>query len=144
MLSRAGPSACEIGTSRHDPLCRQRHCSTRRFELYTRLWQNRSGDPFIGRRQRPLLGAAGFEPLETRGGARNLWGLVATVLADSLDGPRLAERAMQLGWVDSVTLRRLTDALRAWAAEPDGIWIHVVLETVGSAKPHLDGTEIPT
>lgn len=106
-------------------------------DLLMRLWSQAGGDPYFPKRYRAVLREAGFARIhmtascEVRGD-----NLSCTAWANALvhflrREPTLAERAIELGWADHITLSELVDALHAWGAHPDAFWSETWCQAVG-------------
>ena len=100
-------------------------------DLYERLWRLNGGNPEQGRLQRTLLHAAGFSRLETSAGTNTFQAAAGQMWVDLLLTPRVAGRAIELGWADRAAIERYAEALRRWGEHPDGIWSTMMVETVG-------------
>ena len=119
-------SAELIASELFDPPLRGRsRTSEQAFTLYVRLWAHNGGDPYLGRRLRAVLAAAGFgrttpSPSASDLGTRDPTGFAAN-LAAAADGQMtaFAEQAVALGWTDREALAAMSAALRTWGARPD-------------------------
>jgi len=106
-------------------------------ELLMRLWSQAGGDPYFPKCYRAILREAGFAHIhmtatcEVRSDSASsaMW---ANALVHFLrQEPTLAERAIELGWADRVTVAELVDALHAWGAHPDAFWSETWCQAVG-------------
>jgi ubiquinone/menaquinone biosynthesis C-methylase UbiE len=97
-------------------------------ELLMRLWSQAGGDPYFPKRYRAILREAGFAHIRmtatckvrSDSASSAMW---ANALVHFLrQEPTLAERAIELGWADRVTLAELVDALQDWGAHPNAFW----------------------
>jgi len=96
--------------------------------LLMRLWSQAGGDPYFPKRYRAVLREAGFTRIhmtascEVRSDSASSTAWANALVHFLHQGPTLAERAIELGWADHVTLAELVDALQAWGAHPDAFW----------------------
>ena len=105
------------------------------LEVYFKYRQHSGGDPFIGRRFRALLRAAGF--VETVGSASyETWGTddavkaILDVLLEEFAGPAIAKQAVEMGWADESQMEEARVALKRWGERPDAFFAHTWCEGV--------------
>lgn len=97
-------------------------------DLLMRLWSQAGGDPYFPKRYRAVLREAGFAQIhmtascEVRSDSASTTTWANALVHFLRQEPTLAERAIELGWVDHVTVAELVDALQAWGAHPDAFW----------------------
>ena len=97
-------------------------------DLLMRLWSQAGGDPYFPKRYRAVLREAGFTRIhmtascEVRSNSASTTTWANALVHFLRQEPRLAERAIELGWADSITLEALVDALQTWGAHPDAFW----------------------
>ena len=97
-------------------------------ELLMRLWSQAGGDPYFPKRYRAVLREAGFTRIhmtascEVRSDSASTTTWANALVHFLRQEPTLAERAIELGWADSITLEALVDALQTWGAHPDAFW----------------------
>jgi ubiquinone/menaquinone biosynthesis C-methylase UbiE len=105
-------------------------------ELLMRLWQQIGGDPYLPKRYRAVLREAGFVRVQMTASCEyrahptttRTW---AKVLAEFLEGPDLADVAVDQGWADRTTLAEMVTALLEWGDHPDAFWSETWCEVVG-------------
>lgn len=102
--------------------------------VYQRLWEHNGGHARLGRQVRRLLRVAGFGRLETTAGTLQLTPGAGELFAGLMAAPRFVARVTTLGWADHETIERWVNALRAWDQDPDALWAHMRLATVGWAE----------
>ena len=97
-------------------------------KLLMRLWSQAGGDPYFPKRYRAVLREAGFTRIhmtascEVRSDSASTTTWANALVHFLRQEPTLAERAIELGWADSITLEALVDALQTWGAHPDAFW----------------------
>lgn len=109
---------------------------SRAHEVWGKYRRHCGGDPFMGRRLRALLRAAGFA--ETVGTAScETWGrpeltrAVVPALIDEFTGPQIAETAVQMGWATAVEMQAAARALEAWGGHADAFLAIAWCEAIG-------------
>jgi SAM-dependent methyltransferase len=110
------------------PLLEQRHA------LLLRVREHNGGDPFVGRRLRGLLLAAGFAKAEATASVWSAGSLEETRhravwLKAQLLG--LARTGLAEGWIDQETVDAMGSALDAWAERPDAFSAITYGEAIG-------------
>jgi SAM-dependent methyltransferase len=99
--------------------------------LYERVWRHNGGNARLGRHQRALMRQAGLRPGETTARGDSYPPQAADALVAVFLGPRIADQAIALGWVDRPSLERYAEGIRAWGQHPDALLITSMLQTVG-------------
>jgi SAM-dependent methyltransferase len=104
-------------------------------DLYARLWRHNGGDPHCGRRLRAHLIDTGFAQVQTsasfrwdgtHGSSRSF----ATLLAERLPVPPMADAITRLGWATQADLDALARACLAWSERPDAYAAMIMAEAV--------------
>lgn len=105
------------------------------FDLLMQVWLAGGGDPYLPRRYRPLLRAAGFartqisatcevraEPTSAR--------LYARAIASFFRDAEIIDLAAMKGWADRAKLETMYAAFIEWADHPDAFWCETWCEAV--------------
>jgi ubiquinone/menaquinone biosynthesis C-methylase UbiE len=103
--------------------------------LHDRLWIRNGGDPYFGRHQKRLLREAGFVRIEASASCE-YYGAPEAVraLIESVAIPmtlQLADRFIELGWVDQEKIDATIKAFREWEENPDAFVAWPMCEAVG-------------
>lgn len=105
-------------------------------KLQIQFREYNGGDPFVGRKLRSLLRAAGFRDnrgsasCTTAGTSEEIRAYVQPVI-ESWTGPKIREVAIRLGWADQAYFDAVEEAIRAWGDSPDAFFTLVQCEVVG-------------
>ena len=105
-------------------------------EIWLKFRAYCGGDPFLGRRLRAELRAAGFaRTIGTASsetwGTPELTGTMMSVLRDEFAGPRITQTAIEMGWADRAQMDAVQRALEAWGSHADAFMTIVWCEAVG-------------
>lgn len=105
------------------------------FDLLMQAWQAGGGDPYLPRRYRPLLRAAGYvntqvsATCEVRADPTSAQ-LYARAIASFFHDAEIIDLAATNGWADRATLDAMYAAFLEWADHPDAFWCETWCEAV--------------
>ena len=102
--------------------------------LRVRVRQHNGSDPFVGRRQRQCMLAAGFVRADATASMESAGTLeetrrCAATWQTQLQG--FARTAIAEGWVDSTAIAAIAAGIDAWAERPDAFMASTWCEAVG-------------
>lgn len=105
------------------------------LEIYRRLWQRNGGDPYIGRRLKPMLRGVGFAVVQA---SASTWVLpTPEIIRPWVDAaiqrfrePDFAEEVVRLGWTDHAALKKMLAAIDSFGDDPDVFMAEMQCEAV--------------
>jgi len=103
------------------------------FSYYKWLQQQNSGNPYVGRELRALLRQSGFTNIKASASYQCYEPLseATEYLALLIEASAKVDQAVEEGWTDAPSIKRMSNALREWSQHPDGFFAQAWCEVVG-------------
>jgi SAM-dependent methyltransferase len=103
--------------------------------LMIKVWTHNGGDPFLGRKHRQLLNAAGFSRTQTSTstetyGSLDTTSTAALVMVEHHRAPEFAGVVLERAWADQSELDDMYRALGAWGQRDDAFFSLTFCETL--------------
>jgi hypothetical protein len=112
-----------------------------------KVWTHNGGDPFLGRKHRQLLNAAGFPRTQSSSstesyGSRDATSPVTAIMVAYHRAPEFVRVVFERGWANQCELDDMDRAVRAWGQRDDAFLSLTVCETL-AWKPRTESTAPP-
>ena len=104
--------------------------------LFRRIQESHGGNTAAGRNLGQWLAAAGFADvtLSARYECQEDLSVMGDFLCDRLERAPQQDNIISQGWVDSATLNRMLQSIRAWEKKPDGLFALAWISAIGSKE----------
>jgi SAM-dependent methyltransferase len=104
--------------------------------LNVKVWTHNGGDPFVGRKHRRLLNAAGFVRTQASSssesyGSREVTSGVAAAMVEHHRAPAFVQVVLDQGWADQRALEAMYREILAWGERDDAFLSLTYCEATG-------------